>query len=157
MYRDLTETGAVKAGEEVLQELGGIGKLHRSEIQQAGFMVLKSPDVPSILVETAFISNPTDEKNLRSSAHQQKLADAILKGVVNYFNKAPPEGTLLAQKGPQRLRGPAGGPQQHVIARGDTLSGIAYRYNVSLRNLRSANGLRNDRIRVGQVLRIPTT
>jgi len=157
MYRDLTEAGAEKAGKEVLQELGGVGKLHRSEVQRAGFVVLKSPDVPSILVETAFISNPTDEKNLRSSAHQQKVADAILRGVVDYFNKAPPEGTLLAQKGPQKVQGPAGGSQKHVIARGDTLSGIAYRYNVSLRNLRSANGLRNDRIRVGQVLSIPTT
>ena len=137
--------------------MGGIGKLHRSDIQQAGFVVLKSPDVPSILVETAFISNPTDEKNLRSSAHQQKVADAILRGVVDYFNKAPPEGTLLAQTGPQKVQGPAAGPQEHVIARGDTLSGIAYRYNVSIRTLRSANGLRNDRIRVGQVLRIPST
>lgn len=157
MYRGLTETGAVTAGEEVLSELGRIGKLHSSKIQNAGFMVLKSPDVPSILVETAFISNPTDEKNLRSSAHQQKVADAILRGVVDYFNKSPPEGTLLAQAGPQKVRGATGGAQEHVIARGDTLSGIAYRYNVSLRNLRSANGLRNDRIRVGQVLRIPST
>jgi N-acetylmuramoyl-L-alanine amidase len=157
LSQDVSITRSMEVGDEVLEEMGKMAKLHRSNVQQAGFVVLKSPDIPSILVETAFISNPTDEANLRSGSYQANLAEAVLRGVVDFFNKTPPEGTLLAQNGPQKVRG--GSTARHheyVIARGDTLSEIATRYNVSLSNLRSANGLRNDRIRVGQVLRIPT-
>ena len=156
LSQDMSITRSMEVGEEVLQELGKMAKLHRSKVQQAGFVVLKSPDIPSILVETAFISNPSDESNLRSTDYQATLADSVLRGIVDFFNKAPPEGTLLAQNGPQRVRGSPVRHQNYVIARGDTLSEIASRYNVSLGHLRSANGLRNDSIRVGQVLRIPT-
>lgn len=152
---DLSQTASLSAsmniGDEVLEELGRVGKLHRSSVQSAGFVVLKSPDIPSILVETAFISNPSDEKNLRSSDHQARLADSLLRGIVDFFNSQPPPGTMLAESGPQKVRAPV----QHVIARGDTLSDIASRYNISLGQLRNANGLKNDRIRVGQVLTIP--
>jgi N-acetylmuramoyl-L-alanine amidase len=109
--------------------------------------VLKSPDVPSILVETAFISNPTEEKRLRDPGHQQRLAEAIMLGIRDYFRTTPPPGTYLANAQPKK----------HVISRGDTLGGIAQQYQVSLASLRSANGLKGDRIRVGQVLRIPGT
>jgi N-acetylmuramoyl-L-alanine amidase len=157
LSQDVSITRSMEVGAEVLEEMGKMAKLHRSDVQQAGFVVLKSPDIPSILVETAFISNPTDESNLRSSNYQATLAEAVLRGVVDFFNKAPPDGTLLAQNGPQRVRGGSSvRHQEYVIARGDTLSEIASRYNVSLTHLRSANGLRSDRIRVGQVLRIPT-
>jgi len=152
---DLSQTAALSAsmniGDEVLDELGRLGKLHRSNVQSAGFAVLKSPDIPSILVETAFISNPSDEKSLRSDAYQALLAQSVLTGIVDFFNRQPPPGTLLAESGPQKVRAPI----QHVIARGDTLSEIASRYNISLGQLRSVNKLKNDRIRVGQVLTIP--
>ena len=119
----------------------------------AGFVVLKSPDIPSILVETAFISNAQEEKRLRDDNEQTRLASAILLGIKDYFNENPPPGTLLAQS-----RGAPGSETvKHVISRGDTLSGIADRYNVSLRKLRQTNGLRTDRIRVGQVLTIPAS
>ena len=157
LSQDVSITRSMEVGDEVLQELGKMTKLHRSKVQQAGFVVLKSPDIPSILVETAFISNPADENNLRSQSYQASLSDAVLRGIVDFFNKTPPEGTLLAQNGPQPVRGSPVSHREYVIARGDTLSEIASRYNVSLGNLRSANGLRNDSIRVGQVLRIPTS
>ncbi|RMG32942.1 MAG: LysM peptidoglycan-binding domain-containing protein, partial [Gammaproteobacteria bacterium] len=121
-------------------------------IQRAGFVVLKSPDIPSMLIETGFISNPTEEKHLRSPAYQNKLARAIADGIDRYFRDAPPPGTLLAKLEKERR------PRKHVISRGETLSVIASRYQVSLAKLRRANRIKNDRrIRVGQVLRIPET
>jgi N-acetylmuramoyl-L-alanine amidase len=102
-------------------------------------------------VETAYISNPEEEKKLRDSAHQDKLANAILAGVRNYFHDNPPPNTQLALN---QKRAPAR-QVSHVISRGDTLSEIAERYNVSMSDIRAANKLRNDRVRVGQTLRIP--
>lgn len=152
---DLSQNAALSAsldvGSEVIAQLARIGKVHRRTVQQAGFLVLKSPDVPSILVETAYISNPDEEKKLRSRAHQDKLADAILLGVRKYFYENPPPNTMIAlnQKG-------GSAPQvSHVISRGDTLSEIAERYNVSMSALKSANQLRSDKVRVGQTLKIP--
>ena len=91
---DLTQTATIsdslKLGKAVLSELGGINKLHNSAVEQAGFAVLKAPDIPSILVETAFISNPEEEKRLVDEAYQAKLASAIHNGIKRYFAKNPP-------------------------------------------------------------------
>jgi N-acetylmuramoyl-L-alanine amidase len=99
---DLSQTATIQAsldvGSEVLSELGQHSKLHRSHVQQAGFMVLKSPDIPSVLVETAFISNPFEERKLTDPKHQGKIADAILRGVKRYFSRKPPRGTLFAHE-----------------------------------------------------------
>ena len=119
-------------------------------MQKAAFKVLKSPDIPSLLVETAFISNPQDESNLRSVQYQERLARAMLKSVRNYFYENPPAGTRVAQLSKERGRA-----REHVIRRGDTLSELAERYNVSVSRIRQANRLQDSRIRVGQVLRIP--
>ena len=74
----------------MLAELGQVNTLHKARVEQAGFAVLKAPDVPSILVETAFISNPEEEKRLNDQAYQDKLARAILAGIKRYFAKNPP-------------------------------------------------------------------
>ncbi len=152
---DLSQNAALSAslevGDYVINELAGIGKVHRRSVQQAGFLVLKSPDTPSILVETGFISNPTEERNLKSRAHQERLASAVLSGIRQYFYDNPPPDTLIAQRS---QRGP-GEAVKHVIARGDTISEIAQRYKVSARAIRRANNLRSDRIRIGQTLSIP--
>lgn len=148
---DLSQTGTGQASHDVankvLGQLKKIGRTHKVTVQQAGFAVLKSPDVPSILVETAFISNPEEERKLLDPSHQQKVAGAILTGLRGYFRNSPPPGTLMAQ-----LKS-----RQHTISRGDTLGGIASRYNISLASLKSANGISGDVIRVGQVLVIPGT
>ena len=81
---------SLKLGRAVLAELGGINDLHKADVEQAGFAVLKAPDIPSILVETAFISNPEEEKRLKSAAYQNKVADAIFVGIKRYFAKNPP-------------------------------------------------------------------
>jgi N-acetylmuramoyl-L-alanine amidase len=152
---DLSQNAALSAsldvGDEVIAKLAQLGPVHRRKVQQAGLLVLKSPDIPSILVETGFISNPTEEKNLRSSDYQDKLAQAILAGVRDYFYKNPPQDTQVALN---RKRAPVQ-DIQHVITRGDTLSQIAQRYNVSTSELRSANKLASDNVRIGQTLRIP--
>ena len=91
---DLSQTAtladSLKLGRAVLNELGGINTLHKGQVEQAGFAVLKAPDIPSILVETAFISNPEEEKRLNDDAYQDKMANAILKGIRRYFAKNPP-------------------------------------------------------------------
>jgi len=152
---DLSQNAALSAGldigAEVINELAKLGKMHRSTVQQAGFLVLKSPDVPSILIETAYISNPGEEKNLISRSHQRKLANAIHVGIRHYFYENPPPNTQLAMN---RKRSPVK-QVNHVISRGDTLSEIAERYNVSMSVIRSANKLSSDKVRIGQKLTIP--
>ena len=91
---DLSQTAQIndsmKLGKAVLTEIGGINRLHRGVVEQAGFAVLKAPDIPSILVETAFISNPDEEARLKDDAYQNQLADAITKGIKRYFAYNPP-------------------------------------------------------------------
>ena len=81
---------SLKVGSAMLGEVGRVGKLHKARVEQANFAVLRAPDIPSVLVETAFISNPDEERRLRSTAYQNQLADALLRGVVRYFTKNPP-------------------------------------------------------------------
>ncbi len=129
----------------VRDELKKMGKA-RERIDAAGFAVLKSPDIPSILVETAFISNPTEEKKLRSPTHQQKLAQSIYRGIRNYLAKHAPKDTYIAARQ---------NTAEHTVRSGETLSAIALRYRVDLDTLRQINRLRTDKIRVGQTLIIP--
>ena len=77
-------------GRAVIKEIGGVGKLHKPQVEQAGFAVLKAPDIPSVLIETAFISNPSEEEKLRSEAYQDQLADAVMRGIKRYFARNPP-------------------------------------------------------------------
>jgi N-acetylmuramoyl-L-alanine amidase len=146
MVKNSTIEDSHDVATRVLRDLRHVNTLHKNRVEQAAFRVLKSPDVPSILIETAFISNPAEERKLRSSRHQESLAKAILGGVRSYFRTNPPPGTVLAS-----------GPKRHVISRGDTLSEIAARYRVSVGTLRRHNGLRSDRLKVGEVLHIPLT
>ena len=81
---------SLKLGSAMLGEVGRVGKLHKPRVEQAGFAVLKAPDIPSVLVETAFISNPDEEKRLNDPKYQDDLADALLRGIVAYFSKNPP-------------------------------------------------------------------
>ena len=95
---------SVEAADQVLRSLDRVGAVHKREVQHAAFVVLKSPDVPSMLVETAYISNPAEERRLRSAGYQQQLAQAIEAGVLDYFRAHPPDGTLYAA---QRKAAPA--------------------------------------------------
>ena len=139
---------SIELGEAVLGALGSVAKLHKNRVEQAGFAVLKAPDVPSILIETGFISNPDEARRLANPSYQRRIAGAIAEGIQGYLLRNPPPDTLLASLNET-------GVLRYVIKRGDTLSEIAVRNRVSMRSLRALNRLAGDRIRVGQVLLIP--
>ena len=125
--------------------------MHQRRVQQAGFAVLKSPDIASVLVETAFISNPDEEKKLRAPAFQRSLAQGILAGVKRFVARqapsAPPPKPVTAE--------PKERPREHVVRPGESLAVIARQYNVHVEALRFFNGLPETEPPVGTRLRLP--
>lgn len=144
---DLSQTATSEAshavGSEILRELKSVGDVHQPTVQYAAFAVLKSPDVPSVLVETAFITNPGEERKLRSLPQQEKIARAIVAGVRAYFRQHAPAGSMVASN------------HRHVISPGETLDAIAQRYQISVKALMESNNLSGRRVTAGQVLAIP--
>jgi N-acetylmuramoyl-L-alanine amidase len=96
LYQTATIDYSLRLGSSVLKRLGRVNTLHKPEVEQASFAVLKAPDVPSILVETAFISNPEEEKRLNDEGYQDRLARALLDGIRDYIAKHPPQPSPLA-------------------------------------------------------------
>lgn len=162
-----------KAGELVRKQLSkSMSKMHGKNIKKAAFVVLSMPDIPAMLVEMGFISNKVENKQLKSSKHQKKIARSVLAGVKSYFKSNPPEGSLYAslkKNGAQSGSQPnsksklakssvaklANKKKSHKVKSGDTLSEIAQNYGVSTSRLRRHNRLKSDRLRIGQVIRIP--
>ena len=144
---DLSQTASldasIDAAKAVLSALKQLGKVHKRDVQHAGFMVLKSPDIPSLLIETAFISNPAEETRLRSKKFRRTLAASIFSGIRTYFEQNTPPGTRLAHQ------------RRHRVSRGDSLSVIANRYDVSMESIKLANNLPNNGVKLGTVLKIP--
>jgi N-acetylmuramoyl-L-alanine amidase len=144
---DLSQTASldasIDAANSILTALKGIGRVHKRDVQHAGFMVLKSPDIPSLLVETAFISNPAEEVRLRNKDYQRQLAASVFAGIRAYFEENTPHGTRLAEH------------RMHHVTRGDTLSVIAERYDVSMESIKLANNLAGDGVKLGVTLTIP--
>ena len=148
-------SSSLNVGQKVLSNMGRITPLHKRRVEQAGFMVLKSPDIPSILVETGFISNPSEARKLQTASHQQSLARSIHSGVRQFFHENPPPGTYVAWL---RDSGKiASAPREHVVRSGESLALLAERYQITVPALRSANSLKGDAIKVGQTLNIPAT
>ena len=143
---DGNRSQSIRVGEAVLRNMGDVTKLHKKQVEQAAFLVLKSPDMPSILVETGFISNPGEARKLSQASHQQKLAKAIAAGIEEFMRANPPPATLLAERR-EEIR--------YTVSRGDTISEIAARYGVSTAQLKRRNRLTGDTIRVGQKITIP--
>ncbi|RAP35652.1 N-acetylmuramoyl-L-alanine amidase [Legionella quinlivanii] len=150
---DLSQTATIGAslhmGERVLRNLDTITRLHNRRVEQARFMVLKSPDIPSILIETGFISNPQEESNLTNGNYQARLTQAIFQGIKGYFWDYPPHGTQI-----EALANSKG--QFHLVQAGESLPKIAARYKVSVAALQAANHLNNGSIKTGQRLTIPS-
>lgn len=154
---------------KVIAQLQRVGALHKRRPEHASLGVLRSPDIPSLLVETGFISNPSEERLLGSSAYQQKIAESIYKGLRNYFLAHPLQSIPKEENRPLQAAtaveveaNPApteteytGATQRHVVKRGETLSGIAASYGVSMSTLRSMNTLKKDVVWVGQRLKVP--
>ena len=168
MLLDLSQTATIEASNSaasrVLSRLTKIGDTHKSRVERAGFVVLKSPDIPSLLIETGFISNPKEERLLRSSSYQKKLASAILSGVDGYFKQYPIPGTIYAKETviKQLNREVLAAAMKksalrHKVVRGDTLSGISKRYQVSMSAIKRANKMKNNTLYLGKVLSIPSS
>ncbi|NQY51661.1 MAG: N-acetylmuramoyl-L-alanine amidase [Piscirickettsiaceae bacterium] len=142
---DLSQTasleGSIKVANTILYELKRVSHMHRKHVESAEFVVLKSPDIPSLLVETAFISNIDEERKLRSTDYQNKLARALMNGIYSYFKH-----DLLLNITPIR---------KHLVQRGDTLISIAQRYQVNLNEIRVKNDLQTTTIRMGDMLFLP--
>jgi N-acetylmuramoyl-L-alanine amidase len=172
-----TVNSSLQVGSKVLSAISAIAPLHAKHVEQAGFMVLKSPDVPSILVETGFISNPTEAKKLASLEYRERMAQAIFKGVRQYFTQhpvapvQPPSGCCAVDSPPKSgsVKNPArtnnvpkstrvkdsSTSRKHLVVRGDTLTDIALRYGVSASKIKAANNMKNDTVKLGQTLKIP--
>lgn len=157
--------------QKVLQQLRGVTSLHKRLPEHASLGVLRSPDIPSLLVETGFISNSSEERLLGSSAHQDKIAQSIYKGLRTYFLAHPLQSIPKEENRPlgsspavSVASNPAtgvtqytGATQRHTVTRGETLSGIAAKYGVSMATLRELNTLKRDVVWVGQRLKVPAT
>ena len=166
LSRRATADVSTSVASKILDQLKGIGRVHGKGMHEANFMVLKAPDIPAILVETAFISNPSEEKRLKNKHHQLKMAKAIFKGIYGYFSHNAPPGSYLAMKygtrylasvakAKEKKKNNAISKGQYTISGGDTLSEIADQHGVSLKSIKVANSLSNSKIKVGQVLMIP--
>ena len=134
-----------KLAKEILGEMGKVARLHNSKPINTSLAVLRSPQIPSVLIETGFISNPTEEKLLFQRAHQDKLANAITKAVVKYLKENPPEGTVFSSTHK---------PIVHTVKRGEFLSVIAQKYGTSTKAIMSENNLKSSHVKVGQKLTI---
>ena len=145
-----TLDSSLRLGAAIVPQMDRITRMHKTNVEQAGFMVLKSPDMPSLLIETGFISNPEEARRLADSSFQQQMAQAIFRGIKDYFERYPPDGSLIASRS-------SGADRTYVIQPGDTLSEIALQFGVSTANLIAFNGLNNSVIRVGQTLKIPSS
>ena len=182
---DMQQGWAVQASDvvagNVLKALGQLGPTHRGYVERANFVVLRSPDVPSILVETAFISNPAEERKLRDPGHQKALAEAVMSGVKSYFESTPPPGTWFAAQAARRngtelastkasqpaaaadLAGDvptsadANVRDLHRVGEGESLGSIARQYGISVGALKSANHIDGNVVRTGTVLAIPAS
>lgn len=139
-----------KLATTILSEMGKVAKLHNSKPINTSLAVLRSPQIPSVLVETGFISNPTEEKLLFQRSHQDKLARAVTKAVVKYLKANPPEGIILSN-----ATSSTGSVSQHKVSRGESLSVIASKYGTSTQTLMKFNNLKSSSLAIGQVLKIP--
>ncbi|MCF7504115.1 MULTISPECIES: LysM peptidoglycan-binding domain-containing protein [Vibrio] len=141
-----------KLATTILSEMGKVAKLHNSKPINTSLAVLRSPQIPSVLVETGFISNPTEEKLLFQRSHQDKLARAVTKAVVKYLKANPPEGIILSN-----ATVPSNSTGQHKVKRGESLSVIAKKYGTSTQALVKLNGLKSTSLAIGQTLKVPSS
>lgn len=133
---------------DILGELGKVTKLHKKRPEHASLAVLKSPDIPSVLVEAGFITNPSEARMLSDSKHQERIAGAIFNGLTKHYRAKPPLNTLYAK---------LYGTRRHKVQRGESLSVLAAQYDVSIKEIKRVNSLKSNMLKIGQVLTIPNS
>lgn len=146
MSMDSSIAGAYSAARHIIDEMSVVTKMHKTKPQAASLAVLKSPDKPSLLVETGFISNPDEERLLTSNAHQQKMARALYNGIRRYFVSNPIDNTYLANQN----------SFTYTVKSGDSLSVLAQRYNTTVKAIKTENNLRSNVLKIGQKITIPS-
>ena len=146
MSMDSSIAGAYSAARHIIDEMSSVTKMHKTKPQAASLAVLKSPDKPSLLVETGFISNPDEERLLTSNAHQQKMARALYNGIRRYFVSNPIDNTYLANQN----------SFTYTVKSGDSLSVLAQRYNTTVKAIKTENNLRSNVLKIGQKITIPS-
>ena len=155
---DLSMTASVATsldiGNELINSLGAVTRLRRRNVEQAAFVELKSADIPSLLIESGYITNSDDARQLDSSAWRKQFAGALTNGITRWFHKRPPRGTLIAWN-QQHGATTAAGPSTYTVRRGDSLSMVAQRFKVTMAELKDANNIKRDSIQVGQIPKIP--
>ncbi|GLS83311.1 N-acetylmuramoyl-L-alanine amidase [Paraferrimonas haliotis] len=134
------------AGQQIYKEMDRVTRMHRPKVEYKSLAVLKATDIPSLLIETGFLSNPQEEKMLKTRSHQEKLVTAIHKGLLSHFYNNPPEQTLFAQRG---------ATVRYKVRSGDSLSAIAQVHGVKVSEIKKINKLSSSNIRIGQTLMIP--
>jgi N-acetylmuramoyl-L-alanine amidase len=162
---DLSQSATMRVSDDIAAEVLGslkkLGKTHKPQVEHANFVVLRSPDVPSMLIETGFITNPNEERNLSDPDYRARLAKAIVVGVRGYFSKQAPPGTWFAARMNEKEQKPdvqkpvIQKPRQHVVSRGETLTVIAAQHGVPKDSILQANKKRSENVRVGERLMIP--
>ena len=150
-YQEISIASAKVLGEHVIDQLATYTRVRKSDVQNAAFIVLRSPDVTSILIEMGYITNPREESMLSNPQGQRDIARGIRNGILSYLIENAPPDSLIAWNPPKL----PSEPRRHTISWGETLSGIALRYQVSINRLRQANNLSNDNIYEGQIITIP--
>jgi N-acetylmuramoyl-L-alanine amidase len=148
---DLAQTASISTslmiGNSIAHQLVRVTNLHHGFVEQAAFVVLKEPDIPSLLVETGFISNAQEELNLRNPVYQHEIANALMLGIVDYFKHRPPLNTFLAARRDRK--------SSYAVQRGDTLIKIAEQNDISIKQLKLLNHLSNNNtIKIGQMLKL---
>lgn len=142
---------SLEIGNNLIGSLGNVIRMRRTNVEQAAFVVLKSADIPSLLVESGYVTNPNDAKNLDSPVWRQRFAGALVDGITSWFHDRPPRGTWVAwQKDNGSLA-----PATYTVKRGDTLSEIAERHHVSMALLQSINNMKSNEVQLGQTLKMP--
>lgn len=158
-----SQRAGYQLGQAILKRFGSFAKLSKNVPQHASLGVLRSPDIPSVLVETGFLSNHEEESKLATAAYRRQIANAIYRGLIDYYNTSGEASAVAGRAGNTAKSNKAGGkasnkasstPQFHTVKAGESLGGISIKYNIKIRELQRLNKLKNDNVRIGQKIKL---